>query len=276
MFRRGQAPWSSVPRLGRHGVWVRPGPVPAGATAGWDSRSSGVDLLVDPGPAQGALPMGRSDNMKAIADNGPDRGHSFRLRAVVVAGMIYSTIGIAGLVVGSSLVAWRGNRDALPLGLFISVVGLCLCLTGLGRVTARMEVTETCVAWTWAFSRHEVPFTELEDAALVEKGSPASGASWAGFLGGGFISSMVWWLVELVSDVVTSEPSLGAYDLVLIRHHGASSEVKPISAWSTRSSHSQANEALEVVRAAIASSPGRAPEGPRILRHDAWDPPKAS
>jgi hypothetical protein len=174
------------------------------------------------------------------------------------------------------LVAWRGNREALPLGLAISVVGLTVLLTGLGRMTARLEVTETSVDWTWALSKHEVPLIELEDAALVEKGSPASGASWAGFLGGGFLSVLVWWLVELVASFVTGEPSLGAFDLVVVKQHGAPIEVKTISSWSTSHSHSQANEALQVVKAAIASTPRQVPQSPGILRHDAWESSRES
>jgi hypothetical protein len=155
--------------------------------------------------------------------------------------------------------------------LAIAVVALIVILTGLGQMTARLEITGTSVAWTWYFSRHEVPLAELEDAALVEKGSPASGASWAGFLGGGFPSVLVWWLGEGVVAFVSSEPTLGPRDLVVIRHHGGPTEIKPISAWSTRSSHSQANEALHAVQAAIAAANPQS-GGPRILRHDAWDP----
>ena len=199
------------------------------------------------------------------------RRHVLRTRAVLVAGVVDFTVGIAVLVTGLGLVAWRGTRDALPLGLAIFVAGLILVLTGLGRMTARLEITHSCVVWTWAFSRHEVPLTELEDAALVEKGSPASGASWAGFLGGGFLSALAWWFVELVAAFVGSEPSLGALDLVLIKHHGTPLEIKAVSSWSTRHSHSQANEALQAVKTAIISSQHRAPQGPRILRHDAWE-----
>jgi hypothetical protein len=199
------------------------------------------------------------------------RGHVLRTRAVLVAGVIDFTVGIAVLVASLGLLAWRGNRDALPLGLAIFVAGFILVLTGLGRMTARLEVTQSCVVSTWAFSRHEVALTELEDAALVEKGSPASGASLAGFLGGGFLFALVWWVVELVAALVGSQPSLGAFDLILIKRHGAPVEVKAISSWSTRHSHSQANEALRAVKAAITASTRQAPQDPRILRHDAWE-----
>jgi len=206
---------------------------------------------------------------KATKDSA--RSHVLRARAVFVAGIVDFTVGIAVLVVGLGLVAWRGNRDALPLGLAIVVVSFILVLTGLGRMTARLEITQRCVVWTWAFSRHEVPLAELEDAALVEKGSPASGSSWAGFLGGGFLSVLIWWLVELVAGFGGSEPSLGAFDLVLIKHHGAPVEVKTISSWSTGHSHSQANETLQVVKTAITSFPRQASQDPRILRHDLWE-----
>ena len=207
---------------------------------------------------------------------GNSRNQVFRARAVSAAGFVDLIVGGLVLIVGVGLAAGRGDRDALPLGLVLCVVGLLLVLTGLGRMTARLEVTATSVAWTWAFSRHELPLSALDDAALVEKGSPTSGASWAGFLGGGFIGAVVWWLVEAVAVFVSSEPSTGSFDLVLIKHHGAPVEVKPISSWSTRSSHSQADGALQAVRGAIRSSASTSPQHLRILQHDAWETPRES
>jgi hypothetical protein len=209
--------------------------------------------------------------MAGTAGDDPTGRQVFRSRAVSVAGIVDVVAGGCVLIVGLVVVIGRANRDALPLGVAISVVGLILALTGLGRMAARLEVTATTVVWTWAFSRHELPLSELEDAALVEKGSPASGASWAGFLGGGFLGVLAWWLVELVAAFVSSEPSIGAYDLVVYKHHGAPVEMKPISSWSTRSSHSQADQALQAVRAAITASARLTtqPQHLRILQHDA-------
>ena len=188
-----------------------------------------------------------------------------------VAGFLDLALGLVALVVGIGLVIGRGNREAVPLGLTVSVVAVLLVVSGLGRITARLEVHPGKVTWSWNFSHHQIPLAELEDAALVEKGSPAAGASWAGFLGGGFLSVLAWWLVDVAHGFFGSEPSLGSLDLVVIRHHGVPVEVKAISAWSTHSSHSQANAALRVLKAAIASS-GHPPEpGPRILLHDEWE-----
>jgi hypothetical protein len=209
---------------------------------------------------------------EAPTDN--QRTGVFRTRAVLVAGVLDFTFGIAILIVGLVLIVERENRDALPLGLAISVVGVIILLTGLGRMTSRLEVTDTSVSWTWGFSRHDVAFRELEDADLVEKGAPASGASWAGFLGGGFLAVLALWLVELVTAVMSSEPTLGPLDLVVIKHHGDPVEIKPISAWSTRSSHTQANLALQAVKTGIASSSSRSPQRLPILQHDEWDTSK--
>jgi hypothetical protein len=188
-------------------------------------------------------------------------------------GTIDVVVGLAVLAFGVGLAAAPGGGTALPLGLAISIVGVMLLLSGLGRMTARLEVTGTGVAWTWSFSRHELAFDDLDDAALVEKGSPASGGAWAGVLGGGFVSAVAWWLLDTVSAFVHSEPSLGSVELVLIKRYGGPVEVKPISAWSTRSSHSQANEALGVVQTAIAGSARPAPHRLPILRDDAWEQP---
>lgn len=190
---------------------------------------------------------------------------------MLVAGFLDLVLGLAVLVVGIGLVVGRDNRDAVPLGLTFCVVGALLVVSGLGRVTARLDVHPDTVTWRWNFSQHQIPLTDLEGAALVEKGSPAPGASWAGFLGGGFSSVLAWWLVDVAHGFFDSEPSLGPLDLVVIRHHGGSVEIKAISAWSTSASHSQANEALRVLDAAIGSS-GHPPEqGPRILLHDEWE-----
>ena len=125
--------------------------------------------------------------------------------------------------------------------------------------------------WRWYFAWHEVELGELEDAALVEKGSRASGASWSGFLGGGFVSVFIWWIGELVWSVFSNEPSIGRVELVVIPRHGSPVEVRPISAWSTRSSHSQANQALDAVKSAIVAG-APAPAQNWQLLHDQWEP----
>ena len=83
----------------------------------------------------------------------------------------------------------------------------------------------------------------------------------------------VWWLFDVLSAFFKSEPSLGSVELVAIKHHGGPVPVKPIGAWSTRASHSEANQALQHLKAAIASSSHPAPVTPDILRTDAWDLP---
>jgi len=92
-----------------------------------------------------------------------------------------------------------------------------------------------------------------------------------GSSGGGFLAALAWWLVELASAIVASEPTLGPLELVLVKHHGAPVEIEPISAWSTRSSRSQAGEALQALKTAIASSPRRSSARLPILQHDTWD-----
>lgn len=188
-----------------------------------------------------------------------------------MAGTLDFILGIVVLAGGLTLIVGRRDEDAIPLGLAICVVALILLFTGLGRLTAQLEITDTTVQWKWGFARHAVALTDLEDADLVEKGSPASGNSWAGFLGGGFLAAFAWWFVELASAFMASEPTLGPLELVLIKYHGAPVEIEPISAWSTRSSRSQANEALQALKAAIASSSRRSSPRLPILQHDTWD-----
>jgi hypothetical protein len=211
--------------------------------------------------------------MVDVAGGSNSRIQVFRSRAVVVAGLVDVIAGTAILGTGIWLAWWRGGRDGLPLGLALVVVGMFTLLSGTGRVTSRMELSDTRVAWRWTFSRSDVALQDLEDADLVEKGSPASGASWAGFLGGGLIGGLVWWLTELAAAFVSSEPSLGAFELVVIKHHGGAVAVKPISAWSNHTPHSQANDAVRAVKNAIDSRRQGTPRAPQpaSLRHDAWD-----
>ena len=201
----------------------------------------------------------------------------------MVAGTLDVVLGLGFLGLGAAVAGRGDNRDALPLGLVFVLVGVLLMIGGLGRLTARLEVRADRLRWRWSFGSHEVPLHELEDAALVEKGSPAWGASWAGFLGGGllgvgFFGVFLWWLAELADSVVSSEPTLGGLDLVVMKRRGGPVEVKPISAWSTRSSHSQATKALEAVKVAIESCASTVAESPASqswrLLHDEWESPE--
>jgi hypothetical protein len=198
----------------------------------------------------------------------------FRSRAVVVAGALDLVIGLVVLGIGVAVAGRDADRSALPIGLLVVLVGGYLVISGLGRVVARVELCSDRFRWKWNFSWHEVALRDVRDAALVEKGSPSSGASWAGFLGGGFIGVFIWWFGELVYSFFSNEPSLGPLELVVIRRHGDPLEVRPISAWSSRSSHSEANQALSALKSAIAiGDPPPAQAQDWELLHDQWESP---
>ena len=197
----------------------------------------------------------------------------FRSRAVRIAAAVDLAVGVVVILVGVGLGVSGGTRDAVPLSVVIGLVGVALLVSGLSRATARMEISKTRVTWTWSFARQGVDLVDLDDAALVEKGAPAPGGAWAGFLGGGIAMVLVWWLFDVVSAFVTSEPGLGPVHLVVIKHVGGPVPVQPISTWSTRASHSGADEALAYLQAAIAASPRRGAATPEILRTDAWEQP---
>ena len=214
-------------------------------------------------------------HMAEVSDGNGERRLVFRTRAVLVAGLVDVVLGSVLLATGAGLSAWGGRRYGLPVGLTLSVVALIILLSGVGRVTSRFELSATQVTWRWTFSKSAVKLVDLEDADLVEKGSPGSGASWAGFLAGGLFGMAVWWLLDLAVAFLSSEPSLGPLELVLIKRHGGAVAVKPISAWSTRSSHSQAGDAVRAIKQAISASADRvSPPAPPLaaLRYDEWDP----
>jgi hypothetical protein len=196
---------------------------------------------------------------------------TFRSRSVRIAGAVDLGIGIALVLAGTGYALVGGRSAAVPVGIALGVLGVILGVTGLGRITARMEITRSHVVWTWSFSRSQLPFDDLDDAALVEKGAPASGGAWAGFLGGGITWVVAWWLFDVARAFVSSEPTLGPLELVAIRHYGGPVSIKPIGAWSTHDSHSQARQALGHLQAAIHASSHRAPVVPDILRTDQWE-----
>ena len=151
------------------------------------------------------------------------------------------------------------------------MVGLIALLSGLSRMTARMEISKAQLTWTWSFSKQTLALEDIDDASLVVKGAPASGAAWSGFLGGGFFGVLAWWLFDVFWAFFKSEPSLGSVELIVIKHYGGPVPIKPIGAWSTKPSHSEAAEALDSLKTAIASSSRRQQKSSRILRTDAWD-----
>jgi len=187
-----------------------------------------------------------------------------------MSGRANAAIGFAVVTCGVVVAAVRSGASALPLGLAICVVGLLLIVSGMGRMTARMEVTGTTLAWTWDLARHELAIDDLVDAALVEKGSPTAAGASAGLLGAGLTGVATLWLYDAVVSFVRSTPTLGTVELVLIKRYGGPVEVTPISAWSTPSALSQANEALAAVQSAIAGSDRPKSRRLPILRNDAW------
>lgn len=194
----------------------------------------------------------------------------FRSRAVFVAGVVDSVLGFSVGIAGAVLAGLGSSPRALPLGLAMIVLGIILLMTGIARMTARMELGPTEVTWTWSFFTERLALDDVVDCVLVEKGSPASGGAWVGFLGGGMFMVLVWWLVDVGSAFVHSEPSLGSLGLVAVKRYGSTTSIKPISAWSTPSSHSQANEALVALQSAIHVLARPTPKHLPILRNDAW------
>ena len=196
----------------------------------------------------------------------------FRSRAVVIAGIADVVLGVCLVGAGAVVASRNAGRGALSLAVILVALGAMGLMSGIGRAACRLEIQADRVRWRWSYGWHEVALRDLEGAALVEKGSPASGAAWSGFLGGSFTGVLLWWLAELAYSVFSNEPMLGPLDLVLMQQHGEPIEVKAISSWSSRVSQSEANQALDALRTVIHTSAPPTVQSRQLL-HDAWETP---
>jgi len=178
-------------------------------------------------------------------------GQVFRTRPVIVSGTVDLAVGLAAVGFGSALAASPSPSSHLAFGLAAVVLGLVLVATGLGRVTSRLEVHGTELVWVWSFSRHRVPYAELSEAALVEPGAPDSGGESAGFIGGGLLAVVGWKLFAIGRSLVASGPTLGAYALVVLRHHGPPVRILPIGSFAARPEFSEAGAARRAVQGAL-------------------------
>jgi hypothetical protein len=181
----------------------------------------------------------------------------YRSRAVTISGWVDSVSGVALLLVGILVsVRSHGSNGGLTLGLVLVGLGVILGIAGAGRVVARLEVHETKIVWTWAFSRHEHSLDDLTDAALVEPGEPSSGlgASGAGmFLPLGFGVLGVFGLIGTFFSGFKAGPTLGTHTLIVIRKFGASVRIQAIGTFAINPERSTAALAEHALQAAIAA-----------------------
>jgi hypothetical protein len=175
----------------------------------------------------------------------------FRTRAVVVSGVVDLILGIVVVAVGILVVLGTHNANIRAGGAAIIFVGLFLVFTGTGRMTAKLELHPDKVVWTWSFSSHHHPVAGLEDASLVEPGSPAQGAAWNAWIAGGFASVGTWWLLSLLRSVSKADPTIGTRQLELIPHFGAPIRIRAIGTYATGVGSSQAYAAEMAVKQAI-------------------------
>ena len=176
---------------------------------------------------------------------------TFKTRAVVISGGVDLTIGVVLLCVGIPLLVMHHVSADMPPGVVLVLIGLLLGFTGLSRITARLEVHETKLIWTWSFSRNELTFDHVTEAALVEPGTPNPGGEWGGFLSGGLLAVGAWWLFGLALSVIQAEPTLGFRTLIVIRQYGAPVRIPPIGTFDLQPGTSQAFAAEQAVQYAI-------------------------
>jgi len=174
------------------------------------------------------------------------------------------TVGIVGLVIGAAIFgAGMGmavvlhQRWALPIGIAVGILGLLIGISSLGRVTSTLEVHFDHISWRWGLATHALDLDDLVDASLVEKGSPSSGSSWAGFLAGGIDWVFLWWFFDWATALFRSDPVAGTSVLVVVKRYGGPVPIPAISGWSSGQSHRESSEALFVVQSAIRAASAR-------------------
>lgn len=213
----------------------------------------------DPGPSPGGpsrldlplLPIPRS-----AAAQSPTTG-TFHVGSIRSVGMVGLVVATAVLAAGTGMAAMVHQRWALPIGIAVAVVGLLIGVSSLGRATARLEVHVGHLRWRWGLAAHTVDLGDLEDAALVEKGSPASGSAWAGFLAGGVDWVFFWWFFDWATGLLRSDPVAGTSVLVVVKRYGGPVPIPAIGGWPSGKSQRECSEALLVVQSAIRAASAR-------------------
>ncbi len=186
----------------------------------------------------------------------------FRTRAVVVSGALDLVVGIGLMAWGAALTA--GGHGARPaFGAALVLLGAVVGATGAGRMAARLEVHDSKLVWTWPFSRHELSFDNVVQAALVEPGSPASGGEWGTLLSGGVVAVAGWWLAGLALSMFRAGPTLGSSTLEILRRRGGPVRISPIGTFCFEPTRSTAFAAQQAVDYALGLYRAR------VARHDA-------
>lgn len=193
----------------------------------------------------------------AARGEGAARGQGvYRSRAVTISGIVDSVLGGALVLVGSLEAAGSHTSLGLTLGLALVMVGLLIGCAGFARIVSRLEVHDTKIVWTWAFTRHEHSLEDLTEAALVEPGSPSSGTGAAGAafiipLGLGVLGAFA--LIGTFISAFKAGPTLGSHTLIAIRRFGAPLRIQAIGTFAFYPERSSAAVAERALQAAIAS-----------------------
>jgi len=170
---------------------------------------------------------------------------------VIVSGAVDAGAGAALLGAGAWEAALALPSARAALGVAMVLAGAVLVLTGTSRASARLEVHHDRLAWTWLFSRHELPYGNLVQAALVEPGSPASGGAWATLPYGGLTAVGTSALLDLLGSVVNAGPTLGSSTLEVIPKYGAPVRIPAIGTFSSRPQSTRAFAVQQTLQFAI-------------------------
>lgn len=226
-------------QVGSHvGFGVPPGSLPGSHIVDDEEKARPRELATEP-PASWDQPL------------------VFRTRAVLISGLLDLLLGLGTVAAGATLFPGLHNAKGTALSCAVGLIGVVVVSLGVSRMTARLEVHHDRLVWTWAFSRHELPFDNLTEASLIEPGSPASGGESATFVSGGLVAVVAWWALDQIGSLFHAGPTLGTRALVVLRHHGGPVRIPPIGTFSLESGSSQAFAAQQAVQRAIDASRAR-------------------
>jgi hypothetical protein len=115
-------------------------------------------------------------------------------------------------------VVTRHSRG-VTLDVALGLMGAALGFVGVSRLQAHLIIRWDRIEWTWFFSHHSIPLSELVDVAFVEAGDSAF-ESVESELGRAFLGPVGYWITGVSRLFTHVGPTLGPQSLFLLKRYG--------------------------------------------------------